>query len=57
LVINSKVTYTRGDNTIEIKGSETWDLLKEGKELSIFQKSTGFLGEEVKVNLRETIKI
>ena len=57
MVINSKVTFTRGHNTIEIKSSETWDLLKEGKELSIFQKSTGFLGEEVKVNLRETIKI
>ena len=51
LKIASKVTFTRGDNSIEMKSSEEWSLIKEGNELSIYQKSTGFRGGENIVTL------
>ncbi len=49
--INTTMTFNRGGNSMEIKSSEAWSLKKEGKVLSVYQKSTGFRGNEIIVTL------
>jgi hypothetical protein len=46
MVINSKRTFTRGENTRETNSSETWTISEEGKQLIIHRKTEGFRGEK-----------
>jgi mannan endo-1,4-beta-mannosidase len=45
LIVESKVTFTRGDRTNEMVTKEVWSLLKQGDVLSMAQTSTSFRGE------------
>ena len=45
LVIESKVTFSRGDRTFEMVTNEKWSLQERGKVLSIEQSSTSFRRE------------
>jgi len=51
MTISTSMTFTRGGNATEIKSSEAWSLQKEGSVLSVYQKSTGFRGNENIVTL------
>ncbi|MFH0755897.1 MAG: glycosyl hydrolase [Bacteroidota bacterium] len=44
--IDSKITFTRGEQSSEMKSSESWSLSGNGSRLTIHQKSTGFRGNE-----------
>jgi hypothetical protein len=45
LVIESKITFDRGGNTIEMVSTEHWSLQENGTLLAIKQVSTGFRGK------------
>ncbi len=49
--IDSRVTFSRGSNSMERKSSEEWSLTGEGSVLSVHQQSTGFRGEPIDVTL------
>lgn len=51
MLITSKITFTRGEQSTEMKSSEEWSLTGDGKQLRIHQKSTGFGGNEMITNL------
>jgi hypothetical protein len=46
IVIDSKVSFNRGDQVMEMKSREVWRLEDGGKVLKITQTSTGFRGGE-----------
>lgn len=47
LIIESKGTITRGNQTVEIVTNEKWTLQEQGKALSITQSSNSFRGKRV----------
>jgi mannan endo-1,4-beta-mannosidase len=49
--IESKSSFNRGGNSMEIHSSEAWNLSEDGTRLNIQRRSTGFRGEEQVVNL------
>ncbi|MFC2129514.1 hypothetical protein ACFLQX_01905, partial [Bacteroidota bacterium] len=51
MVISSVTTVSRDYQVTEMKSSEKWSLLNEGRQLSMLQESTGFRGEEIVVTL------
>lgn len=56
VVISSVTKVERGGRSFEMKSSEEWSLLEEGKVLKIIQTSTGYRGEEVKGTLVYDLK-